>query len=147
MSGSDQSRMRRALSRMTGATQEQRLDALERALRKVGEAQRDQGAALSAAIADLADRVGHQPTAKDLQQVLQAVRALDSQIDRSIEDGLARGGPLERQRLAEKRLRTRLDQIAAGDGPIIVGPWSGEVGFEVLYWGPFVEWVRSQWGI
>lgn len=27
---------------------------------------------------------------------------------------------------------------------ILVGPWRGEVGFEVLYWIPFVRWLRHQ---
>jgi hypothetical protein len=25
--------------------------------------------------------------------------------------------------------------------PVIVGPWTGEVGFELIYWIPFVRWV------
>ena len=31
--------------------------------------------------------------------------------------------------------------------PIIVGPWLSEVGYEVLYWVPFVRWVQSQFRI
>ncbi len=27
------------------------------------------------------------------------------------------------------------------DRPIVVGPWCGEVGFELLYWIPFVRWL------
>jgi hypothetical protein len=26
-----------------------------------------------------------------------------------------------------------------------IGPWTGELGFELLYWIPFLDWVRSQW--
>jgi hypothetical protein len=37
--------------------------------------------------------------------------------------------------------------MASGKGPIVIGPWSGEVGFELLYWIPFVEWARSQWDL
>jgi hypothetical protein len=32
----------------------------------------------------------------------------------------------------------------AGDGPIVVGPWLGEVGYEALYWVPFVRWVQDR---
>jgi hypothetical protein len=35
-----------------------------------------------------------------------------------------------------------LAQITQGDGPVILGPWLAEVGYEVLYWIPFLEWVR-----
>lgn len=35
-------------------------------------------------------------------------------------------------------------QIAASDGPIVVGPWMGEVGFELLYWIPFLRWLLAE---
>lgn len=31
--------------------------------------------------------------------------------------------------------------IGRPDRPIVVGPWCGEVGFELLYWVPFVRWM------
>ena len=31
--------------------------------------------------------------------------------------------------------------LARSDRPIVVGPWCGEVGFELLYWIPFVRWL------
>ena len=37
--------------------------------------------------------------------------------------------------------------MAASGKPIVVGPWTGELGFELLYWIPFVEWVRRQWNL
>jgi hypothetical protein len=36
-----------------------------------------------------------------------------------------------------------IKRLAAGNKTIIVGPWLSEVGFEVLYWIPFLNWVRS----
>jgi hypothetical protein len=141
------SRARRIVDRLTGASQLERMQALERTVRKLAEAQRDQSGAVERKLAELAERLALQPSAKDLQEVLQAIRALAGQIDRNVEDQLARGGVVERQRLDEKRLFKRLDQMAAGNGPIIVGPWSGEVGFELLYWIPFVDWVRHRWGL
>ena len=33
-----------------------------------------------------------------------------------------------------------LRAVASGTGPIVVGPWLSEVGYEVLYWVPFVRW-------
>jgi len=35
--------------------------------------------------------------------------------------------------------------IVAGTRPIVVGPWLGEVGFELLYWVPFVRWVAERY--
>ena len=35
-------------------------------------------------------------------------------------------------------------EIAKGSGDVIVGPWTGEVGFELLYWIPFLNWLVEQ---
>ena len=34
--------------------------------------------------------------------------------------------------------------VARGDGDVIVGPWTGEVGFELMYWIPFLTWLVDQ---
>ena len=34
--------------------------------------------------------------------------------------------------------------LAAGDRPVIAGPFLGEVGFELLYWIPFLRWSVEQ---
>ena len=36
-----------------------------------------------------------------------------------------------------------LQRMAASPRPIIVGPWLSEVGFELLYWIPFLNWVKT----
>ena len=33
--------------------------------------------------------------------------------------------------------------IAAGSGPIVAGPWLAEVGYEALYWVPFLRWFQD----
>jgi hypothetical protein len=38
-------------------------------------------------------------------------------------------------------------QLAQGQAPIIVGPWLAEVGYEVLYWIPFLRWFQDAHGI
>ncbi len=38
-------------------------------------------------------------------------------------------------------------RLAAGRDPIIVGPWLAEVGYEVLYWIPFLRWFQDAFGI
>ena len=36
-----------------------------------------------------------------------------------------------------------LQRISRSDKPILVGPWLSEVGFELLYWIPFLNWVKT----
>jgi hypothetical protein len=41
--------------------------------------------------------------------------------------------------------RAVADLLAGSDEPLIAGPWLGEVGFELLYWIPFLTWAQSKW--
>ena len=36
-----------------------------------------------------------------------------------------------------------IDKMHHSRRPLIVGPWSSEVGFEILYWLPFLNWVKT----
>ena len=40
-------------------------------------------------------------------------------------------------------IERELDTIAGSGRTIVVGPWLSEVGFETLYWIPFLRWVRA----
>ena len=48
---------------------------------------------------------------------------------------------------AEWRVERDIAGVVSGADPIIVGPWLSEVGYEVLYWVPFIRWVQSQYDI
>ena len=37
--------------------------------------------------------------------------------------------------------------LAATTRPIVVGPWLAEVGYEVLYWIPFLRWFQDAFGV
>ena len=37
--------------------------------------------------------------------------------------------------------------VAASSGPIVIGPWLAEVGYEVLYWLPLVRWFADRHGV
>ena len=37
--------------------------------------------------------------------------------------------------------------MAALPRPIVTGPWLGEVGFELLYWIPFLRWFAGRFGV
>ena len=47
------------------------------------------------------------------------------------------------QRKSE-RLRRELAAMATRRVPIVAGPWLGEVGFELLYWVPFLRWCAER---
>lgn len=43
-----------------------------------------------------------------------------------------------------ERLRRELAAIATRGVPVVAGPWLGEVGFELLYWVPFLRWCAER---
>src|SRR5262245_44098029 len=47
-------------------------------------------------------------------------------------------------RRRSERLRRELAAMAKRGVPIVAGPWLGEVGFELLYWIPFLRWCAEQ---
>ena len=49
--------------------------------------------------------------------------------------------------IAERRVLRRIHRTARGGPPLIVGPWLSEVGFEALYWVPFLRWVRARFDL
>ena len=48
---------------------------------------------------------------------------------------------LESARAVEREIA----RTVGGRGPIVVGPWLGEVGYEALYWLPFLRWVQDRY--
>jgi hypothetical protein len=48
---------------------------------------------------------------------------------------------------AEDAVRRRLARLARTRLPIVVGPWTGEVGFELLYWIPFLQWACRHYAL
>jgi hypothetical protein len=40
-----------------------------------------------------------------------------------------------------------IERVVAGSQPILVGPWLSEVGYEVLYWIPFLRWVMAAYRV
>lgn len=52
---------------------------------------------------------------------------------------------LARQRAAA--IERELAALADGAETIVAGPWLGEVGFELLYWAPFVAWFAERYAV
>jgi len=44
-------------------------------------------------------------------------------------------------------IERQLAALAALDTPIVAGPWLGEVGFELLYWLPFLRWFTDRYRV
>src|SRR5262245_9641882 len=49
--------------------------------------------------------------------------------------------------LTSARVQRQLARLADGDAPIVAGPWLGEVGFELLYWIPFLSWFSERFNV
>jgi hypothetical protein len=49
--------------------------------------------------------------------------------------------------VTEHSVRRDLRAAARGNGAIVVGPWLGEVGYEALYWVPFVRWFADHYQV
>ena len=68
--------------------------------------------------------------------------------------GVKTGRAVERWRVqtwartsTELSVRAELRRAARGTAPILVGPWLGEVGYEALYWVPFVRWFTEHYRV
>ena len=116
----------RIISAITGRPTRERLAEIERAVRKLAEAERDRSTTTDARLEELIRAVGDRRIAKELRELRQALR------------GVAAPQPAP-------SLFETIDQIAASGRPVVIGPWTGEVGFELLYWIPFIEWLRARW--
>ena len=46
-----------------------------------------------------------------------------------------------------RRVHAQLAALASGSEPIVAGPWLGEVGFELLYWIPFLAWFVERFDV
>lgn len=47
----------------------------------------------------------------------------------------------------EWQVERALEEAVRGTDPIVAGPWVSEVGYEVLYWVPFLRWVTAAYRI
>jgi hypothetical protein len=120
----------RVFARLSGRQHLEQLAALDEKISKFARAQREE---LSAQRRQL-DQITSELSAK---AGAEAVRDLRRQLD-DLETSLT-------QDERDARIIHRLEQLERHDRPIIVGPWTGEVGFELLYWIPFVRWAIDRY--
>lgn len=53
-------------------------------------------------------------------------------------------GLVREQKVVEERVLAWLSRMMRREGPVVFGPWTGEVGFELMYWVPFLRWVAQR---
>jgi hypothetical protein len=75
---------------------------------------------------------------KRLKAARQAAKSRKKKL-RGVED------PEEALGLLMEQLRDDVRLVASASGPIFVGPFTGEVGFELLYWLPLVRWAVREY--
>ena len=142
--------MARALSRLSGQTQLDRLFAIEEKVGAFGRAQREELARQRQQIASLDATLPSLASAETVRHVEERLEQIERQLahqDRLYSNALERAGLLDEQGAADRRFARRIEEILSRDRTILVGPWTGEVGFELIYWIPFVRWVVATYGL
>src|SRR5690349_11033883 len=72
------------------------------------------------------------------------LRGLVHQQAEMLTEALQRAGWQSDEEVAQQRSLQRALRALDGHDDIIAGPWTGEVGFELLYWIPFLGWLSEQ---
>jgi hypothetical protein len=147
---SDRAPLGRLLARLTGRWHLERLAALDEKVTKFGRAQRDELAEQRRQLADLRAALSTRAPADAVHDVRRAVQQLQASLaqqDRAFSEALERVRLLDAQGVDDRRFARRVERLVRDGRPILVGPWTGEVGFELLYWIPFVRWVVTTYGI
>jgi hypothetical protein len=106
-----------------------------------------ESARVQAQLSGLSERVSRLALDKDIRGLhrdLGELRAAATRHHRMLAQALRFADWKEGLRADERRVRRRVQRLANGTRPVLVGPWSGEVGFELLYWIPFVTWALRE---
>ena len=146
----DRGRFGRLLARFTGQWHLERLASVEEKVGKFGRAQREELAAQRQRLDEMSAVLETRASADALgkiQRRLDDVHISLAQQDRAFSETLERARVLDEQGVDDRRLARRVEEFLRHDRPVIVGPWTGEVGFELLYWVPFVRRMVAAYGI
>ena len=134
----------RLIARLTGGWHLERLAAVEEKVGAFGRAQREVLAAHGRQLEDLKAAVLTRASAEAvcaLERRVEDLQQLLEHQDRTVSEALERAGVLDEQGMGDRRFARRIEELLRHRRPVIVGPWTGEVGFELIYWVPFVRWV------
>jgi hypothetical protein len=97
------------------------------------------------AVKQLAQTVNqqHETLAALNRQMAELRGLLHQQADFTVE-ALQRAGWESESAASQQRALSRALRVGATDEDVVAGPWTGEVGFELLYWIPFLTWLTTQ---
>ena len=123
------------------------LHKLSRAVTAGASSEREQLERLSKQLKGLSKRVEGLAQDRDLRALhrdMVDLRYASARQRQMISQGLMYAKWQEERRIEERRIERRIATLAAGNRTVLVGPWTGEVGFELLYWIPFVTWALER---
>ena len=120
-----------------------RLDAIAKGV-KAREADAERVQSQLGGLSEKMSRLALDKDIRGLHRDLAELRAASTRQHRMLSQALRFADWKEALRVDERRIRRRVKRLAEGTRPIMVGPWSGEVGFELLYWIPFVTWALRE---
>ena len=146
----EQGAVARLIARLTGRLHLQRLAAIEEKMGRFGRAHREDLAAQRVQLDELTSVVSTRAGADEVGELQRRVEDLHRAFahqDRGFAEAFERAHLLDEQGMDDRRFARRIDELLRHDRPVIVGPWTGEVGFELLYWVPFVRWVAATYGL
>ena len=121
----------------------QRLEAIAKAI-KARDADAERVQAQLGGVSEKMGRLALDKDIRGLHRDIGELRAASTRQHRMLSQALLFADWKEALRIDERRIRRRVKRLAEGTRPILVGPWSGEVGFELLYWIPFVTWALRE---
>jgi hypothetical protein len=140
----------RLIARLTGRWHLERLAAIEEKVGKFGRAQREELAAHRRQIDELSAALSTRASAEALGELDRRVEDVQHSLarqDHAFSEAFERARLLDEQGVDDRRLARRIEEMLRHDRPVIVGPWTGEVGFELLYWVPFVRHIVTTYAI
>ena len=146
----EQSAVARLIARLTGRFHLQRLAAIEEKIGRFGRAHREDLAAQRRELDEVASAVSMRASADavgDLQRRVEELRRAFTHQDSVFAEAFERARLFDELGNDDRRFARRIGELLRHDRPVIVGPWTGEVGFELLYWIPFVRWVATTYGL
>jgi hypothetical protein len=78
------------------------------------------------------------------RQLLELTGLVQQQSDFTVEALHRAGWQSDAEATQQAALRKALRLVDTAEPDVIVGPWTGEVGFELMYWIPFLNWLVEQ---
>ena len=126
------------------AEEREQMQQIARAIRDLSTKRDEHMEALRDQVQNMSDRLAGVALDRDvrgLDRRMEQIREASARQYKVMSQALKRAEWDEELRIDERRVMQRLARLKRSNQPVLVGPWSGEVGFELLYWIPFVTWA------